>query len=95
MQIDIAKLAFDASKEHPEFPDDAETPTGDELAVFQRFAAFVLEAAAVQCEQYAIDKWALYKGSKPYTGSEPGRASHYAQGQSDGADYCADAIRAM
>ena len=51
MQIDIAKLAFDASKEHPEFPDDAETPTGDELAVFQRFAAFVLEAAAVQCEE--------------------------------------------
>jgi hypothetical protein len=50
MQIDIAKLAFDASKDHPEFPDDAEAPTGDELAVFERFAALVLEAAAVQCD---------------------------------------------
>ena len=51
------------------------------------------ERCAKVCDAIAEDKWALYKGRPPYTGKEPGRASDYTQGQSDGADQCADAIR--
>lgn len=45
------------------------------------------------CDAISEDKWALYKGRPPYTGKENGRASDHVQGQSDGADQCADAIR--
>ena len=51
------------------------------------------EWCAKVCDAIAEDKLALYKGRAPYTGKEPGRASDHTQGQSDGADQCADAIR--
>lgn len=51
------------------------------------------EACAELCDEYGIDKWNLYKGRKPYTGVEEGRAEDYVQGQSDGADNCAQLIR--
>ena len=44
------------------------------------------------CATYASDKWSLYKGRPPYTGAEDGRANMFVQGQSDGADDCAEAI---
>jgi hypothetical protein len=50
MKLDIAVMAFEAFKEHPEFPEDSGPPDGDELAALQRFAALVLEAAAVHCD---------------------------------------------
>jgi len=57
--------------------------------------AEVLEEAAKVCETLANDRWALYKGRAPYTGYEKQRASDYTQGESDGADHCAAAIRAL
>ena len=54
-----------------------------------------LEEAAVVCEKYATDKWSLYKGRPPYNGTEQGRADPDTQGHSDGANACADAIRAL
>lgn len=64
----------------------------------ERFAALVAaaerEECAKVCEAISLDKWALYKGHKPYTGQEPGRAADFTQGQSDGAELCEQAIRA-
>lgn len=64
----------------------------------ERFAALVASAereeCAKVCDAISTDKWALYKGHKPYTGQEPGRAADFTQGQSDGADLCEQAIRA-
>ena len=54
-----------------------------------------LERAAIACESIETDKWSLYKGRPPYTGTEPGRADNYVQGESDGAGQCASAIRAL
>jgi hypothetical protein len=48
------------------------------------------EACARVCDAHAIERWALYKGRPPYTS----RGSDYEQGESNGADHCADAIRA-
>jgi hypothetical protein len=48
------------------------------------------EACARVCDAQAIERWALYKGRPPYTS----RSSDYVQGESNGADRCADAIRA-
>lgn len=66
--------------------------------VFERFAALVAAAerdeCAKVCEVIAVDRWALYKGHKPYTGQELDRASDFTQGQSDGAELCEQAIRA-
>lgn len=53
------------------------------------------ERAAKVCDDISVDRFRLYKGRPPYTGSEPGRADPSVQGQSDGADDCADAIRAL
>ena len=50
---------------------------------------------AQACRDIAGDKWALYKGLPPYSGTEEGRASTYTQGLSDGADLCADAIELL
>ena len=61
--------------------------------VWQAATAATRERCAKVCDAIAEDKWALYKGRAPYTGKEPGRASDHTQGQSDGADQCADAIR--
>ena len=60
---------------------------------WQSATAAERERCAKVCDDIAEDKWALYKGRKPYTGKEPGCASDVVLGQSDGADQCADAIR--
>lgn len=54
-----------------------------------------LATAAKVCDGIATDRWNLYKGRKPYTGAEPGRADPSVQGESDGADSCAAAIRTL
>ncbi|MBB5444605.1 MULTISPECIES: hypothetical protein [unclassified Paraburkholderia] len=54
-----------------------------------------LEEAAKVCGEIAGDCWILYKGRAPYTGREAGRADPQVQGESDGADKCAAAIRAL
>lgn len=54
-----------------------------------------LARAEKACEAIENERWALYKGRPPYTGTEQGRADNYVQGESDGAGLCADAIRAM
>lgn len=54
-----------------------------------------LEEAAKVCDEIAVDRWNLYKGRKPYTGAEEGRAQSNVQGESDGAESCAGAIRAL
>lgn len=61
--------------------------------VWQAATAAERERCANVCDAFAQDKWALYKGRAPYTGKEPGRAADFTQGQSDGAEQCADAIR--
>ena len=67
-------------------------PLYDQAAIDAAVAA-ERERCAKVCDGIAEDKWALYKGREPYTGKEPGRLSVYVEGQSDGADMCADAIR--
>lgn len=67
--------------------------TSQAFLAWQAATAAERERCAKRCDAIAEDKWALYKGRAPYTGKEPGRASDHTQGQSDGADQCADAIR--
>lgn len=55
----------------------------------------IIEECAKVCDEYAADQWSLYKGRAPYNGSEPGRADPDVQGRSDGADVCAERIRAL
>lgn len=57
-------------------------------------AAIEREECANVCDGIEQDKWALYKGLKPYSGAEEGRADSHIQGWSDGAGDCAEAIRA-
>ena len=52
------------------------------------------EKCAKACEEIEQDRWNLYKGRPPYTGSESGRADPHEQGVSMGAGECAAAIRA-
>ncbi|HEX7892560.1 MAG TPA: hypothetical protein VF447_00120 [Terriglobales bacterium] len=54
-----------------------------------------LEESAKACDEIAADCWSLYKGRAPYTGREAGRADPGVQGESDGADKCAEAIRSL
>ena len=88
---DILRMAREAGFANVFMP-----PQFSEL--FERFAALVAaaerEECAKVCEAISTDKWALYKGHKPYTGQEPGRAADFTQGQSDGAELCEQAIRA-
>jgi hypothetical protein len=51
------------------------------------------EKCAKACEEIEQDRWNLYKGRPPYTGSESGRADPHEQGVSMGAGECAAAIR--
>jgi len=88
--MNIEKLAREACLE--ESVDGVFYASKDGLA---RFANAVMEEAAKVCETLANDRWALYKGRAPYTGYEKQRASDYTQGESDGADHCAAAIRAL
>jgi hypothetical protein len=76
-------------KEMPEY----QTIRDFSFAAWQAATAAERERCAKVCDAIAEDKWALYKGRAPYTGKEPGRASDHTQGQSDGADQCAGAIR--
>ncbi|MBR8007176.1 hypothetical protein [Burkholderia vietnamiensis] len=55
----------------------------------------IIEECAKVCDEYAIDRFALFKGRKPYTGREQGRADPYYDGASDGADRCAQLIREL
>ena len=57
-------------------------------------AAAEREECAKVCGKIETDRWNLYKGTKPYSGREKGRASSYVEGESDGACKCAEAIRA-
>ena len=68
--------------------------TGYSPALVARIIDAAFEQAAENCDAISADKWSLYKGRPPYTGREPERASDQTQGESDGADDCADAIRA-
>ena len=68
-------------------------PDDMKMAIWQAACAWQRERAARVCDEISADKWALYKGRPPYTGKEAGRASDFTQGQSDGADLCADKIR--
>lgn len=54
-----------------------------------------IDRAEKVCEAIENERWALYKGRPPYTGTEQGRADNYVQGESGGACLCADAIRAL
>ena len=89
--IDVEKLARESDCTHVNLSGDMPMAT-ERLS---RFAALVLEQAAIACDSIETDRWALYKGRPPYTGREPGRASDYTQGESDGACTCGTDIRAM
>ena len=65
------------------------------IAYGRQCAEKIREEGAKLCDEYANDKWALYKGWTPYTGREEGRANHHVQGESDGASNCADDIRKL
>ena len=93
---DFATLARLSGTSTLYFGDRVETRfTGPQL---QAFADLIRqeerEKCAVLCDAHEVDQWNLYKGFSPYSGSEEGRADSYVQGVSDGAGYCADAIRA-
>ena len=66
--------------------------------LIERFAALVAaeerEACAKICDNYAADRWNLYKGRPPYSGMEKDRANPETQGECSGAEYLADQIRA-
>lgn len=61
----------------------------------ERARDMAIEECAKVCDEYAIDRFALFKGRKPYTGREQGRADPYYDGASDGADRCAQLIREL
>ena len=73
--------------------DDEFTPEWERFASLVRAEA--LEEAAKVCDAIEEDHWNLYKGRKPYTGSEAGRADPHEQGVSMGAEECAAAIRGL
>lgn len=60
----------------------------------ERFAALVAaaerEACAKACEAIEAERWSAYKTGTP----EQGRGHPFVEGQSDGAEQCAAAIRA-
>ena len=60
---------------------------------WQAACAWRREKDAKACDEYAIDRRALYKGRPPYTGQEPGRYDPYTECASDAADLLADKIR--
>lgn len=69
-------------------------PKADHTALVQCLAQ-ERERCAKVCQQIAADRRALYKGRTPYTGSEDGRADPHTDGESDGTEMCADAIREL
>lgn len=65
------------------------------LHIAQASRRAAIEEAAAACDDISVDRWNLFKGRAPYNGSEVGRANSYVEGESDGAEKCADAIRAL
>lgn len=61
----------------------------------QQCSDAALERAAVICEEIAQDHWDQYKGRGKHAPNNPRRADTHADGCSDGANQCADAIRAL
>lgn len=59
----------------------------------QRAAVVEREACAEMCDAIADDKHAQFKGRPPHEPNNPHRADPYTEGESDGADLCAAAIR--
>ena len=53
------------------------------------------QRCAKVCDDYATDRYALYRGRPPYTGKEAERYTPHVEGMSDGADVCASMIRAL
>jgi len=102
MPIDVEKLALDAGlpaaiakKFRRDRGQEMTEPEKEYWANVERFAALVLEAAAVECGRISEDRWAAYKNRPPYEGNETTRYSMHTEGESDGADLCEAAIRAM
>ena len=62
---------------------------------YQQGRSDMKEEAAKVCDAIEQDRWNLYKGRPPYTGSEAGRADPHEQGVSMGAGECAAAIRGL
>lgn len=93
MSIDVIKLAreiADKDKVDP-FINGFFILTLDELS---RFSARVLEEAAKVCDDMGDYAWQQYKGTHPQQQLSH-RFSPFMDGASDGADRCADAIRAL
>jgi hypothetical protein len=63
-------------------------------AVIRKAEEAEREACAKACEDYSADRWAAYKGQPPYEPMNSYRGNPHTQGQSSGAEDCADAIRA-
>lgn len=54
-----------------------------------------LEEAAVACDAIADDTHARYKGRPPHAPDNEHRADTFTEGESSGAELCANAVRAM
>jgi hypothetical protein len=76
------------------FDDDQEPLPGHLIKFARAIAAQEREACIELCEKILLDRWNLYKGQAPYFGNETGRASPFVEGESSGAEMCAEAIRA-
>lgn len=67
-----------------------------DIAALEKFAEMIAKAERKECvkicDDFAHDRWSLYKGSLPYTGKEPDRANIYISGMSDGANECSALI---
>lgn len=62
---------------------------------WQAAEAAAIERCARWCDEYAADRWSLYKGRAPYKGNEEGRANPLIEGESDGASACAEGLRSL
>ena len=82
------RLPFSGAPKGTQFSYDAKL-------VWQAATNAAIDRAEKVCEAIENERWALYKGRPPYTGTEQGRADNYVQGESDGAGLCANAIRAL
>lgn len=84
---DVIRMAREAG-----VTDGIELPA--EVAAVERFAALVAaaerEACAKACEAIEAERWKAYKTGTP----EQWRGHPFVEGQSDGAEQCAAAIRA-
>lgn len=94
-QLDAARRTTpDSKSEYERGWDDGHIAGREKIRTTPDREAIIEECAKV-CDEYAIDRFALFKGRKPYTGRERGRADPYYDGASDGADRCAQLIREL